>query len=387
MIDRFVALCSRLEPDASSFSALAEILDREIDWKRVIATAQEERVTPLLHRTLKHFPDRIPESAREQLKRIYLQNTGRNLKLFHEIVPILQAIEERNLRMAVTRGARLAETIYRNPGLRPFADIDFMAHPEDLGSIQGMLKGLGLWTDSYASRYEGFGPRRMMWIMETGFRKNSCLIDIHFHWPGIEVPLDLHEDLWRDVRTVGLGAARARVFSLEDELCILCLHAQKHNYTQLVWLTDIAEVAGLESLDWDRIEHLGRKRDMLPSLFHGLHLVERIWPESVPTGVLQQLQPPFLAKRMLTHVWPEDHVINRHFSSAEAGRAQVMFLFFSRRKLFAKLGALWHILFPPQAYIAFAYDIPPRSCKMFRHYLQRMLMPIKIVFNPSRKGD
>jgi hypothetical protein len=380
-----ISLCSRLEPDDPSRSAIADLLDKGIDWERVIAAAQEERVTPLLYHALKLFPDRMPESAREQLKRIYLQNTGRNLRLFHEVAPILQEIDARGLRMAVTRGARLAETVYRDPGLRPFADIDFMAHPDDLGSIQDLLKGLGLWEDSYAARFEGSGRRRMMWVMETGFRKDSCQIDIHFHWPGIEVPLDLHEDLWRDVRTTDLGGSKAGIFSLEDELCILCLHSQKHNYTQLLWLTDIAETAVLDSLDWDRLENLGRERDMLPSLFHGLSLVERIWPGTLPSGALLRLRPSHPAKRMLDRVWPEEDVIHRRFSTSEAGRAQVLFLFFSARNLFPKIKALWHVLFPPQAYVAFAYNIPLRSCKMYRHYVQRLLMPLRLLRNPSCK--
>lgn len=387
MIQKLLALCSRLDPDASSRSAIAEILDNDMDWKRVIETAHKEKVTPLLYRSLRCFPERVPDSALAQLKRFYLHNTGKNLRSYHEIRPILQGIEDRNLRMAVTRGARLAETVYKDPGLRHFVDIDFMAHPDDLGSIQDLLKELNLWKDSYAGRFEGSGKRRMMWIMETGFKRNGCFIDIHFHWPGVGVPLDLHEDLWRDVQTFNLGDANAKAFSAEDELCILCLHAQKHNYIHLVWLTDIAEMVSLESLDWDRIEQMGRKRNMLPSLYYGLYLVERIWPESVPTDILQRLQPPNLVKRMLAHVWPEDDVIHRRFSTSEAGRAQVIFLFFPPRRFFVKLRALWHILFPPQAYIAFAYNIPPHSCKMYRHYIQRMLMPVRLLMNPVRKGE
>ena len=386
MIQKLVALCSRLNPDASSLSAIVQILDKDIDWKRVIETAQKERVTPFLYRTLKNYPDRVPVSAKEKLKRVYLLNAGRNLKLLHEIKPILQEIEGKGLRMTITKGARLVETIYRDLGLRHFADIDFMAHPEDLGPIQEMLKELNLWKDSFASHYENYGRSRMMWVMEAGFHKNGCFIDIHFHWPGVEVPLNHDEDLWRDAQTISVQNASAKVFAPEDELSILCLHAQKHNYFHLVWLTDIAEMAGLESMDWDRLEYLCRRRDLLPSLFHGLSLVERIWPDSVPVGVLQRLQPPYLAKRILAHVWPADEVIHRRYSTSEAGRAQVIFLFFSPRMLFTKLKALWHILFPPQAYIVSAYNIPPHSCKMYRHYIQRMLMPVRLLMKSSRKG-
>lgn len=387
MIQKLIALCSRLDPDASSRSAIAEILDNDMDWKRVIETAHKEKVTPLLYRSLRCFPERVPDSALAQLKRFYLHNTGKNLRSYHEIRPILQGIEDRGLRMALTKGARLAETLYKDPGLRYFVDIDFMAHPDDLESIQGLLKELDIWKGSYASGFEGTSKSRMMWIMEAGFKRSGCFIDIHFHWPGIEVPLNHDEDLWRDVQTIQVQNVSAKVLSPEDELCIICLHAQKHNYFHLVWLTDIAEMVGLESLDWGRLEYVCRKRDLMPSLFHGLFLVERIWPDSVPAGALQRLRPPYLAQRILAHIWPADDVIHRRFSTSEAGRAQVIFLFFSPRRFFVKLRALWHILFPPQAYIASAHNIPMHSCKMYRHYIQRMLMPVRLLMNPARKGE
>ena len=144
MIKRLISLCSRLNPDASSSSAIAEILDHDMDWEQVIETAHQEKVTPLLYRSLKRYPGPVPDSVLAQLKRFYLHNTGKNLQHFHEIRPILQRIEDRGLRMALTKGARLAETVYKDPGLRYFVDIDFMAHPDDLVSIQDLLKELDL---------------------------------------------------------------------------------------------------------------------------------------------------------------------------------------------------------------------------------------------------
>jgi len=387
MIQKLIALCSRMDPDASSRSTIAEILEHDMDWKRVIETAHKEKVTPLLYRSLKRFSECVPESALAQLKRFYLHNTGKNLRSYHEIRPILQGIEDRGLRMVLTKGARLAETVYKDPGLRYFVDIDFMAHPDDLASIQGLLKELDLWKGSYASGFEGTSRSRMMWIMEAGFKRSGCFIDIHFHWPGVVVPLNHDEDLWRDVQTIQVQNASAKVLSPEDELCIVCLHAQKHNYYHLVWLTDIAEMAGLDSLDWGRLEHLCRKRDLLPSVFHGLSLVERIWPDSVPTEALQRLRPPYLARRILAYIWPADDVINRRFTTSEAGRAQVIFLFFSPRRILIKLRALWHILFPPQAYLASAYNIPMHSGKMYRHYIWRLLIPLRLVMKLARKDE
>jgi hypothetical protein len=282
MIDRLITLCSRLNPDPASLAAIQNILSDEVNWNRFVQSGLDERVTPLLYRNLKRFPECIPGEVLQQLKRTYLRNVGRNLQNYHAVAPILQEIEASGLRMAMTKGARLAETVYKDPGLRYFTDIDFMAHPDDLEAVRDLLIRAGFWKDSYASRFENCGKRRMMWIMETGFRKQGLLLDIHFRLPSIEIPLNLEESLWRDLQTLKISGVRAKILALEHELAVLCLHAQKHNYQHLIWLTDIAETVGFEDLDWEKLEDYCRCEEIIPSVFYGLYRVDQLWPDAIP---------------------------------------------------------------------------------------------------------
>jgi hypothetical protein len=41
--------------------------------------------------------------------------------------------------------------------------------------------------------------------------------------------------------------------SPEDCVIVLCLHAAKHLWTRFIWLSDIAEAASMESVDWSLI--------------------------------------------------------------------------------------------------------------------------------------
>ena len=85
---------------------------------------------------------------------------------------------------------------------------------------------------------------QLRWTVESGFQKDGVNLDFHFSYPGVEVPLDAYPELWETAGSMQIFEADVRIFSPEYELCILCLHAQKHCYVRIIWLTDIAELAG-----------------------------------------------------------------------------------------------------------------------------------------------
>jgi hypothetical protein len=60
------------------------------------------------------------------------------------------------------------------------------------------------------------------------------------------VDLPVEDLLARAGRTV-VGGCEVPCLSPEDSLLVLCLHAAKHLWTRLIWLTDIAETLRSQS--------------------------------------------------------------------------------------------------------------------------------------------
>ncbi|MFL6334956.1 MAG: nucleotidyltransferase family protein [Pyrinomonadaceae bacterium] len=120
-----------------------------------------------------------------------------------------------------------ASRLYPEPGLRPSGDVDLYVPPDRYPHAVALLDGLNAE------------------VSESG------LFSVDMHCGAAELDDRGFEDLSR--RSVEVYEAGVRVFSPEDHLRLLCLHALRHGMCRPLWLCDIA--AALESrasdFDWD----------------------------------------------------------------------------------------------------------------------------------------
>ncbi len=376
---------ARVAPTSHDLAIVEEALRSELDWGLLVRRSGEEAVASLLYHCLKDYSERLPASTFEILKKAYVRNTARNLFMFKKTCPLLERISEQKLRVAVTRGARLAETVYQDWGLRSYVDIDFMAHPGDAPQLVEILKILGYWQDSHSSRFPKQKVSQLRWTVESGFQKDGVNLDFHFSYPGVEVPLDAYPDLWETAGSMQIFETDVRIFSLEYELCILCLHAQKHCYVRIIWLTDIAELARSEGLDWNKVFDICREQSIAAPVYHALDLVNRFWPESISASVLDRIDPGRAARRILATAWPHEKIVSREMKEDVPGHAAVFFLFFSGKRLDLKLKTLFSTTFPPRAYVSYFYQIPVNSIKMVSHYAWRVWRPFSMLIRMLQK--
>ncbi|NOR15643.1 MAG: hypothetical protein GQ544_08065 [Candidatus Aminicenantes bacterium] len=378
---------ARLAPTSLDLSIIEEALSTNLDWDVLLKRAGEEGVAPLLYQNLKSFSEHVPASQWACLKRIYVRNTARNLYIYKKILPLLEMMSKKDVRVAVTRGARLSETVYRDWGLRYYVDVDFMVHPDDAAQLVDILKTLGYLQDSHASRFPKQKQSQLHWTIESGFQKDGVFLDFHFNYPGVEIPLDAFPEIWETRLSMQIFETKARIFSPEYELCILCLHAQKHCYQRIIWLTDIAELAQDEDLNWDKVFAICQDQDISAPVYYGLFLVNQFWPESIAPPVLKQLNPGRISLRILHAAWPDKKVISRELKEEIPGHAAVLFLFFSGKRLGLKLKTLFATTFPPRAYVSYFYQIPVNSIKMLSHYTWRVWRPFSLLIRMLRKNN
>jgi len=100
----------------------------QVDWTRFTRMAQFEGVAPLMYHFLKSSELRLilPVSLFEKLKMSYFQTLAHNSLLFSELQKIGLLFKENNVPFIVLKGAALANTVYKNIGLRPMGDVDLL---------------------------------------------------------------------------------------------------------------------------------------------------------------------------------------------------------------------------------------------------------------------
>jgi len=379
MLNKLIILCSRLNPNPKDISEIESLLDADLNWDKLIKKAAIEGVSPLLYRNLKQYHDKVPEEAMQNLRSMYLRNKAHNIYLYTKLKPFLKEINDLHLKACLSKGARLAITLYKDIGLRYFSDIDFFMHPSDWPQFKKASEKLGFQTEGYASSFPNLKMRISGWPLATALSKEKLMLDTHFNYPGIEMPMSLDNDIWESAQQANIEGINAKIFSPEYELCILCAHVQSHAYSRLSWLTDIAELSLKKNLNWHKILYICQKEELRVSVYYALYLVNCFWPHTISKDILDRFWLSKIEKKILISLWPEEKILSRDSNLNTPPLAISIFLLFSGRRFFIKAKFLLSRPFPPLNWIAWRYNVPAGSVKAFNCYLKRLVVPLEFL--------
>jgi hypothetical protein len=165
------------------------------------------------------------------------------------------------------------------------------------------------------------------------------------------------------------------VLPAENELCYLCVHAQQHSYQKLIWLADIARLAGRAGLDWNWVCRIASDERIKGPVFYGLHLTETLWPGSIPPEPCQDLRPGPVESAGLRLLWPPSATAARSDAPAWPYYMPSLFSLWERRDAVLAARTLGQIFFPPKAWLASATGVSADSRRLYGRYAERLLRP------------
>jgi len=212
-------------------------------WEEFYVWAKDNRITPILYWQAKHNPNRMPypQWLFDKLKDHYTQNSIRNLVLLQEAECIWSQLETANIQAIPLKGVVLATTVYPDPALRPFSDIDFLIRKSDLAVVKRILLDEGYCAvpalrNGFAEDY----TNTVSFVRETpGF---PIVIEVHWHllyFPTYVPFLKIHE-FWTSAQAGQINNCEVLTLKPEYHLVQLCLHYYLHAACYLIWLIDIA---------------------------------------------------------------------------------------------------------------------------------------------------
>ncbi len=224
-----------------------------VDWSEVLREADHHGVLPLLAHTLlesggiENVP-RLPPEIELSLRSAYEANLRRSLWLTAELARIMRHFEKRQLRALPYKGPVLAQELYHDLALRSFSDLDFLICGADFDRAKQVLAEIG-----YRPAAEFSTAVERFWL-RTGYERSfdsaagRNLVELQWallpHFYTVDLPVD---DLFARAGRTIVGGCEVPCLSPEDSLLALCLHAGKHLWTRLIWLTDIAEMVQSQS--------------------------------------------------------------------------------------------------------------------------------------------
>ena len=273
-----------------------------LDWNEVLRLAEYHGVLPLAARNLIELlclesgrvenERGLPSEVERSLRSAYEVNLRRSLWFTAELARIMQHFERRQLRALPYKGPVLAQSLYRDLGLRSFSDLDFLISPADFERAKQALAEIGYRPSGAVNPAIESPAAERLWL-RTGNERSFDSADgknlIELQWALLPhfyaVDLRVQDLLARAGKTV-VGEREVPCLSPEDSVLVLCLHAAKHLWTRLIWLSDIAETlrsySGTQTIDYSLVFSRARSLGIARILGVSFWLVKNVLRAEIP---------------------------------------------------------------------------------------------------------
>jgi hypothetical protein len=195
----------------------------------------------------------LPDEVRHALNVSYRVGIAHHLRVMAGFYHVHDLLARTGVPWLLVKGPVLAELVYGDPGLRPYADIDVIVRAGDLPSVARVMET------------SGSLPLDRNWPLMLRMRAGEVHLELPQH-----VELDLHwhllfgseqrrafpiamEELFERARPVQVRGATVWTTDPVDTLLHLCVHGAVEGGDQLIWLKDIERVIAVDVPDWDEV--------------------------------------------------------------------------------------------------------------------------------------
>jgi hypothetical protein len=280
--------CARTRTDAEMSQRITEAAEKAIDWIQFIRLALRHDTLSLVYWNLQRIcPNSVPTGVLEPLRARHEAEAREGRLLANELIGILGFLDSHGIAAVPFKGPALAVRLYGDLSLRGFGDLDILIREPDVARARRLLLD------------RGYSPERVeIGELNQFLRENHELllyradgrVRVDLHWRFTSRTACLSGDPERfleDLETVSLAGEAVRSLRLETYLLVLSMHAAKHQWIQLKFICDIAEILAVRDLDWHFVlqeaGQLGLKRVL------GIALL-------LAQGLLGATVPPILSR-------------------------------------------------------------------------------------------
>jgi hypothetical protein len=265
-------------------SSPAEVLNAlsGVDVRRLDPTSR--RLLPLLYPILRDLDARGP--LREEAEAEYRRTASRNAALFERGGALVRDLRSAGVTALALKGAALVASCYRDPGLRPMADLDLAVTLKALFPTLEVFQRAG-WTPRYTLTPSLIRTRHAA----PYTTRDGLACDLHWRIFAEPTPAAFEDELWAASVDADLQGTRIRVLSPADQLLHVCLHGLRWAPEPAVWwVGDAVRIIRAGGIDWDRIVSRAVRARFVLRLREALGYLHHRLGVAIPDDVLATLQ-------------------------------------------------------------------------------------------------
>lgn len=303
--DQLLIQCSRVKLDDEAITAASNLLQQELDWDYILEASIKHGVSPLFYYGLNQVSQVIaldqfvPAGVMARLQKLYKGNQSRNRRLFRVIGDVFKAFDRVGIQAMGLKDVHLTRLVYPDIGLRPMGDIDILIHREDYDKVAACLADLG-----FVPLPDPNIPFTLKYAWAHHFHREADNIWLDVQWNVLQKEWDTYQEgnfdfeierMWRGAAPMTVDDYHILAPAPEDVLFHLCLHLEGHAYAELILFCDIVELLRYHDcqLDWRYFVGISKKYRVESSVYYVLSLVQHLFKVSLPTFLLQELEPAY----------------------------------------------------------------------------------------------
>ena len=286
---RMLLACGRAAIGTKKGKAVHVDLTSEVQWTQFINQARRHGLVPTVNRYLEANGG-CPNELKTWLHDEAVSAVAGTLQKVSALKAAAACFESSGIPWLCVKGPVTAATLYDEPALRSFSDIDLVIRRQDFeAAYASFIK------DGYRPQF-ALSPQWQALLFRTQATQlvgelSSQKIDLHWQLVPMEYSFaPAMNEVWARAEPANTFGIRLNTLGPYDMLVFLCLHAAKHDWWRLNWLVDIAAlITRSDRLDWDALaddlEHTSRSTPLRVSLM----LVEILFGVNLPARISKLL--------------------------------------------------------------------------------------------------
>ncbi|MEO0841225.1 MAG: nucleotidyltransferase family protein, partial [Cyanobacteria bacterium J06643_5] len=294
-MEELLIYCARADLKPSEIEKIKIIVKQEIDWQKLIETANFHKLIPLLYQKLKRIcPELVPNEILMQLKQQFQNNATRNLFITSELLKLLDLFESYQIHATPIKGAVLAVSAYGNVAFRQFGDLDILVREKDAIKARDLLVSVGYESTYNFTRKQEVARLKSPYCKDNNYFHKHTGVNLDFHWQLLQKYLSFplhHEELWQRHGTVSIAGKTVRNLSPEDNLLFLCIHGSRDRWNKLRLISDVAHLISISpEMNWVWLMQQAKKLGCTRRFLLGMLLAENLLGTELPKEILQNIE-------------------------------------------------------------------------------------------------
>ncbi|MGH9247607.1 MAG: nucleotidyltransferase family protein [Acidimicrobiales bacterium] len=225
------------------------------EWTPLLAAVRAQRLTGMLARTLANGAFPVTPAQRDDVRRAEMEAARVALFLDRVLIDVSDRLRAAEIEHRVLKGAALAHTMYPDPAMRHYGDVDVLVRGSRLDDAVSVLLGAG-GIRRYQEPRPGFLARFGKGVAIV--RPDGFEVDIHRTFVsgplGLTIQLD---DLFATETRFSLAGRTVLGLGREEAFIQTCYHAALGSTPpRMVPLRDVVQLALFSDLDTDRVQRL-----------------------------------------------------------------------------------------------------------------------------------